>query len=235
MSSPTLYAVVPAAGVGARMGADIPKQYLSLNGQTILQHTLSGLANYSALKQIVVPIAAHDAWFAQQAIAQHEKIQTCEGGAERFESVLNGLNHLLDSGVDEHAWVMVHDVARPCLRHADIDKLISQGSEQGAILAMEVRDTMKRTDSSGAIINTVDRNQLWHALTSQLAPLGVLQRAISQCVAQGVNITDEASALEFIGLHPNVVAGHPSNIKVTRPEDLELAEFFLAHQPNPKR
>lgn len=229
MTSNSLYAVVPAAGIGSRMGADIPKQYLVLHGQTILQHTLAKLSNFSELEKIIVPISENDQWFVDQPISDHEKIETCSGGSERFESVLNGLNALLDQGVDEKAWVMVHDVARPCFQLSDLEKLFTERSEQGAILALEVRDTMKRTDSTGAIVQTVDRNHLWHALTPQLAPLGLLHRAISTCIQDGVAITDEASALEYMGLTPKTVAGHPSNIKVTRPEDLELAEFFLSH------
>lgn len=228
-TSNELYAVVPAAGIGSRMGADIPKQYLTLQGQTILQHTLAQLSRLSYLQKIMVPISSSDQWFDEQPISKHEKINVCVGGRERFESVLNGLNGLVDQGVNEKAWVMVHDVARPCVFLKDIEALFQQRSEQGAILALEVRDTMKRTDANGRITNTVERDQLWHALTPQLAPLGVLRDAIVQCISDNVAITDEASALEYIGLQPKVVAGHPSNIKVTRPEDLELAEFFLSH------
>jgi len=229
MTSNSLYAVVPAAGIGSRMGADIPKQYLVVQGQTILQHTLAKLSTFSELEKIIVPISENDQWFVDQPISKHEKVQTCKGGSERFESVLNGLDHLLKQGADENAWVMVHDVARPCFQLSDLKNLFARRSEQGAILALEVRDTMKRTDATGAIVKTVDRKNLWHALTPQLAPLGLLHRAISTCIQDGVAITDEASALEYIGLNPKTIAGHPSNIKVTRPEDLELAEFFLSH------
>lgn len=229
MVSETLYAVVPAAGIGTRMGAEIPKQYLELQGKTILQHTLQTLTAFYSLEKIMVPISANDQWFANQPASNHEKIQTCQGGSERFESVLNGLNALIDQGAELDAWVMVHDVARPCIFPSDLEKLFSARSEQGAILALEVRDTMKRTDDEGRIIDTVERKHLWHALTPQLAPLGVLRDAISKCVSDGVSITDEASALEYVGLKPIAVAGHPSNIKVTRPEDLELAAFFLSH------
>lgn len=228
MASDTLYAVVPAAGIGSRMGAEIPKQYLILQGQTILQHTLQKLTQFSAIEKIMVPISENDQWFADQPISTHKRIQTCIGGSERFESVLNGLNALIEQGADEQAWVMVHDVARPCFFQSDLENLFAQRNQQGAILALEVRDTMKRTDAAGNIIDTVERENLWHALTPQLAPLKVLRDAIAQCIAQGVQVTDEASALEFIGLQPKAVAGHPSNIKVTRPEDLELAMFFLS-------
>lgn len=221
------YAVVPAAGIGSRMGADIPKQYLKLHDQTILQHTLSKLSEFTQLEKIMVPISTDDQWFSSQPISTHEKIQTCSGGAERFESVLNGLNALLDLGVDTQAWVMVHDVARPCFSMDDLQKLFDHRSDQGAILALEVRDTMKRTDAQGRIQNTVERKQLWHALTPQMAPLGALRDAISKCIENGIEVTDEASALEHVGLQPIVVPGHPSNIKVTRPEDMDLAEFFL--------
>lgn len=228
MTSHSLYAVVPAAGIGARMGAHVPKQYLLLNHHTILQHTLSKLVDSQMFKSIVVPVATGDIWFDKQPVAHSNNVKTCLGGSERFESVLKGLISLAEQGANDDDWVMVHDVARPCIKVSDLNALWEQRSNQGAILGLEVRDTMKRTDTQNSVIATVDRNRLWHALTPQLAPLGVLREAIEYCIEKGIDVTDEASALEHVGLSPKIVPGHPSNIKVTRPEDLELATFFLS-------
>ncbi len=222
-----LYAVVPAAGIGARMKADRPKQYLLLQNKTILEHTLEKLLEFSELKEIVLSVSKDDAYFSDLPIKSNPKITICDGGKERFHSVLNGLKTLLEKGVGRDAWVMVHDVARPCIRLQDLNNLFKNACEQGVILGQPVRDTMKRSNDNGMVISTVDRTHLWHALTPQLAPLGILYDAISKAIADGVNITDEASALEYVGLSPKMLAGHPSNIKVTQPEDLEMANVFL--------
>lgn len=222
-----LYAVVPAAGVGARMMADRPKQYLLLDDQTILEHTLTRLINFPAFKKIIVSISQDDPYWPELEISKDKKIQACQGGAERYDSVLSGLQTLLDDGVSKSAWVMVHDVARPCIAPCDLQNLLMNAHEQGSILGMPVRDTMKRANDQGQITKTVDRDLLWHALTPQMAPLGVLYDAIKQALTDGINITDEASALEYAGLKPFMVAGHASNIKVTHPDDLDLARAFM--------
>jgi len=227
-----VFAVVPAAGVGSRMQADRPKQYLELHGQTVLEHTLNRLLAFSPIEKIVLPVSSDDAYWKDISLNGHPKIVSCEGGRERFESVLNGLKKLLEFGAQKEDWVMVHDVARPCIQHDDLQKLLDDASEQGSILGAQVRDTMKRTKDSGEIITTVNRENLWHALTPQLAPLGVLIKAIETSIEDGVNITDEASALEHVGLAPKMVAGRPSNIKITRPEDLALAGMYLSNQVN---
>jgi len=227
-----VFAVVPAAGVGSRMQADRPKQYLELHGQTVLEHTLNRLLAFSPIEKIVLPVSSDDAYWKDISLNGHPKIVSCEGGRERFESVLNGLKKLLECGAQKEDWVMVHDVARPCIQHDDLQKLLEDASEQGSILGAQVRDTMKRTNDKGEIITTVERDNLWHALTPQLAPLGVLIKAIETSIEDGVNITDEASALEHVGLAPKMVAGRPSNIKITRPEDLALAGMYLSNQVN---
>ena len=227
-----VFAVVPAAGVGSRMQADRPKQYLELHGQTVLEHTLNRLLAFSPIEKIVLPVSSDDAYWKDISLNGHPKIVSCEGGRERFESVLNGLKKLLGCGAQKEDWVMVHDVARPCIQHDDLQKLLDDAGEQGSILGAQVRDTMKRTNDKGEIITTVERDNLWHALTPQLAPLGVLIKAIETSIEDGVNITDEAAALEHVGLAPKMVAGRPSNIKITRPEDLALAGMYLSNQVN---
>lgn len=225
-----LYAVIPAAGIGARMKADRPKQYLELAGKTILEHTLEKLIAFPLLEKIVVAISPDDEYWPDIELKNHPKIESCEGGLERYDSVLNGLKHLTCLGVKGDNWVMVHDAARPCISHVDLKKLYQSANDQGSLLGLQVRDTMKRTDTNGQILSTVDRDNLWHALTPQLATLDTLSSAISKALDDEIKITDEASALEYAGLSPKMVAGDPSNIKVTRPDDLELAEAYLVNE-----
>ena len=220
-----LTAIVPAAGIGSRMGADCPKQYLTLAGKTILEHTLGCLLSHSAIARVIVALAPHDEWFEQLAVAADPRILRVEGGIERAYSVLNALH------VAEGKWVLVHDAARPCLTHEDLDALIASAMAcDGAILGSRVRDTMKRTDGAGNIVATVEREQLWHALTPQMFPTGTLKRALEEGLALGALITDEASAMERAGFTVKMVEGRADNIKVTRPEDLSLAELFLQQQ-----
>lgn len=220
-----LTAIVPAAGIGSRMGADCPKQYLTLAGKTILEHTLGCLLSHPAIARVIVALAPHDGWFEQLAVAADPRILRVEGGIERAYSVLNALH------VAQGKWVLVHDAARPCLCHSDLDKLITTAMAcDGAILGSRVRDTMKRTDGAGNIVATVEREQLWHALTPQMFPTGTLKRALEEGLALGALITDEASAMERAGFTVKMVEGRADNIKVTRPEDLSLAELFLQQQ-----
>ena len=225
MTSPRVVAVIPAAGVGSRMQADRPKQYLSLNGKTILEHTIDALLNHPLIDDVIVAISQGDEYFDQLGLRQ-KPIRVVDGGKERADSVLNGILSL-----DDNDWALVHDAARPCVDDADISNLLSLiGSEDvtGGILATPVRDTMKRVKPSSNIIShTEDRNGLWHALTPQLFPAMLLKRALQEGLAQGVSITDEASAMEFAGHSVAMVSGSPANIKITHPADLPLAEFYL--------
>ncbi|WP_242695034.1 2-C-methyl-D-erythritol 4-phosphate cytidylyltransferase [Shewanella sp. 4t3-1-2LB] len=227
-ASQTVVAIVPAAGVGSRMGADCPKQYLPLLNGCILGYTLQLLLNHPAISQVVVALHPQDRYFTQLPQASHPKILTVVGGSQRADSVLAALKQLSQPDV----WALVHDAARPCLTHADIDKLLASRQQfpQGAILAAPVRDTMKRAAVDGSISETVSRDALWHALTPQLFPAQLLQHNLSQAIAAGVQITDEASAMEWAGVRPGLVAGRSDNIKVTHPEDLPLAALFLQHQ-----
>lgn len=225
------WALVPAAGVGSRMGADIPKQYLSIANKTIIEHTLGRLLSVSALQKIVVAIAPEDPYWPKLSLNSHSRLIVADGGAERCHSVLNGLRVLADT-VDENDWVLVHDVARPCVRISDIYKMMDALADHpvGGILAMPVRDTMKRGDNEGNIIETVDRNHLWHALTPQMFRLGVLKRSLESALEKGALVTDEASAMELAGHIPKLVEGARDNIKVTFKSDLALARFYLQEQ-----
>jgi len=227
----SVWAVLPAAGIGSRMQADRPKQYLPLKGRFLLEHTLECILSYPTIRKAVVVLSPEDPYWPDSQYADHPDVIRAQGGSERCHSVLNGLKALGNLASDND-WVAVHDIARPCLRHSDLDALFAGLGESGAILASPTRDTMKRgslqTDGSVTIDHTVDREQLWHALTPQVFRLGALRSALEQALAMGFEVTDEASAIEHAGGQPRLVAGRADNIKVTRPEDLALAELFLS-------
>ena len=224
-----LAAIVPAAGRGNRMGSALAKQYLLLAGQTMLEHSVNALLRCPIIERVVVALAADDQHFQQLALACEPRISSVVGGSERADSVLAALDALAAEGFQ---WVLVHDAARPCVPLADIERLIDHclNSGQGGLLAAPVRDTMKRGDASGLVLDTVPREQLWHALTPQMFPTGTLKRALEEGLALGALITDEASAMERAGFTVKMVEGRADNIKVTRPEDLSLAELFLQQQ-----
>lgn len=224
------WAVIPAAGVGKRMQADRPKQYLELHGRTVLEHTLSRFLDHPQIAGVVVAVTDGDPYWRDLAIA-HPKLLTASGGEERCYSVLNGLQ-LLREQVAEGDWVLVHDAARPCLRHEDIDLLINtlQNHPVGGLLGLPVADTMKRTAADDTVIETVPRENLWRALTPQMFRLNDLYQALETALANRQVVTDEASAMELAGKAPKMVEGHGDNIKITRPHDLRLAELYLAEQ-----
>ncbi|MFM2640603.1 2-C-methyl-D-erythritol 4-phosphate cytidylyltransferase [Vibrio chagasii] len=223
----SVIAVVPAAGVGSRMKADRPKQYLTINGKTILEHTVEKLLAHPQVSQIVVAISDDDPYYPELPLTQNPQVIRVAGGSERADSVLSALDYIEKQRLGD--WVMVHDAARPCVQLSDIDKLIStaMSHDVGAILAAPVRDTMKR-GAQGQIDHTVERADLWHALTPQMFRAEPLWNVLSEALQQGVSITDEASAFEWKGFSPALVAGRSDNFKITQPEDLALAEFYLS-------
>ncbi|OOF55303.1 2-C-methyl-D-erythritol 4-phosphate cytidylyltransferase [Rodentibacter genomosp. 2] len=221
-----IIAIIPAAGIGSRMKAGVPKQYLTILGKTILEHTLSIMLNHHAISRIIVALGKDDPYSPTLSILSHEKIQLVEGGNSRAESVLNALNAIFE----ENAWALVHDAARPCLTETDLNKLLEINDDHGALLATPVTDTIKRSDASGTIITTEDRSQLWQAQTPQFFRADLLKKAIYNGLVQQQVITDESSAMELAGFRPHLVAGRSDNIKVTRPEDLALAEFYLTRK-----
>lgn len=226
--------VVPAAGIGKRMKTDCPKQYLHIAGKTVIEHTLANLLEHSQVKRVVVVLNPQDKLFAQLPIANNPSIEVVEGGQERCDSVLAGLNYLSD---EEEEWVLVHDAARPCLAQIDLTSLLqlAEQSNTGGILATPVRDTMKRAlgkkaNGQNIVRQTESREHLWHALTPQFFQLAGLKQALNEASIKDVNITDEASAMEFLGEKVILVEGRASNIKITQPEDLLLAEFYLTQK-----
>lgn len=230
------WAVIPAAGVGKRMRADRPKQYLPLRGKTVIEHTIARFDAHPRIAGIVVAISPGDGYWDEVAPTCSKPLHVAPGGKERCDSVLNALA-LLSKHAASDDWVLVHDAARPCLRPEDIDRLIDalERDRVGGILAVPVRDTMKRQDDAGRIRGTEEREGLWHALTPQMFRLGTLYSALERAMDEGAMITDEASALEHVGQQPLLVEGRGDNIKITRPEDLALADFFLQQEASESR
>ncbi len=232
MNKPNRYwSVVPAAGVGSRMGAAKPKQYLSLHGKTVIEHTLLRLATHPLVSGVVVAISSDDQHWQQLDLSAYSNIQSAEGGKERCHSVLNGLQ-LLSTIADQDDWVLVHDAARPCIHHDDISQMINALADHpvGGLLGLPVADTMKRTNPEADVLQTVSRDNLWRALTPQMFRLGQLHHALQSALDDHFLVTDEASAIEHIGLKPRMVEGRADNIKITRPDDLSLAEMYMAQQ-----
>ena len=223
MNSPRFWLVIPAAGVGARMQADRPKQYLQLAGRCIIEHSLDCFLEHPDLLGVVVCLAPNDPYWPTLACAQDPRIQRANGGTERADSVLQGLLQLSQMGADEDDWVLVHDAARPNLSRVDLDRLLTELADDpvGGLLAVPARDTLKRAGTDGRVAQTIDRSQIWQAFTPQMFRFGALQRALADALVSAVAITDEASALEWAGQAPRLIEGRADNLKITRPEDLE--------------
>ncbi len=224
-----LWCVVPAAGKGLRVGGDIPKQYLPLLDRTVIQCTLDRLS-LLPVEAIIVAVAEDDERAAAYAYRDASLLRFVTGGAERADSVLAGLEAIASQAADDD-WVLVHDVARPCVRLADIELLLQtvQVSAVGGLLANRVRDTMKR-GAGDCVLETVPRGDLWHALTPQVFRFGLLRAALLAARERSCVVTDEAQAVELFGESPLLVDGARDNLKITYPEDLKLAEAFLQLQ-----
>lgn len=231
VSSPRFFLVLPAAGSGRRAGLALPKQFVPLAGKPILQHTLERFAVLPEISAIVLAVDEQDVYtkdfLASLPAALRKRVLTVPGGTERMYSVLNALEYLagLAAGDD---WVLVHDAVRPCLRRSDIHRLFAalEGTP-GGLLALPVRDTLKRADAQGRVVATLDRSELWQAATPQMFRHGLLLRALREAAAAGLVVTDEAAAVERLGVPVQLVQGQTDNIKVTWPEDLQLAEALL--------
>ncbi len=223
----SIWAIVPAAGIGQRMAADVPKQYLPLAGKPILEHSVEKLLAVPGLTSVVVVLHPDDRSFNTLNL-DPGLVETTTGGAERQESVLNGLLHLQDrAGEDD--WVLVHDAVRPCVLTSDIEKLLGLVEDQqaGGVLAMAQDNTLKKADADNLITTTVDRSNLWQAMTPQVFRYGILKQALLDARDKHLVFTDEASAVEALGLRPLLVEGDRNNVKITRLADLKLAEMIL--------
>jgi 2-C-methyl-D-erythritol 4-phosphate cytidylyltransferase len=222
------WVIVPAAGSGRRLGADVPKQYLPLAGRLVIEWAIEPLLGRDGLLGICVALAADDRRFAQLPLSRHPGVEACAGGRERSDSVLRALR-AIESRAAAEDWVLVHDAARPCLERADVDALLAAvGADPvGGLLATPLADTLKHADDAVRSDRTVAREDLWRALTPQAFRYGVLREALERAEAEGAAITDEAAAVERRGLRPMLVDGRPENLKITRPRDLELAAAIL--------
>jgi len=227
----TVWVVIPAAGVGARMLTDRPKQYLQLAGRTVLEHSVSCFAHHPRVRGIVLAVSMDDTYWPELELPSSVPLHCVPGGETRAESVLSALNFLVALTQNEanDSWVLVHDAARPCVRREDIDLLLASLHDDpvGGLLAVPVRDTMKRAGDDGLVVHTEPRMGLWHALTPQMFRLSLLHASLQRALEQGMSVTDESSAIELAGYCPRLIEGHADNIKITRPEDLALAEFYL--------
>jgi 2-C-methyl-D-erythritol 4-phosphate cytidylyltransferase len=225
------WGIVPAAGVGKRMQAERPKQYLALKNSTVIEQTLTRLLQVKQLTAIVVAISTEDLYWSNLEVSKNSRIQTAQGGKERVDSVLSALKSIAELA-DVNDWVLVHDAARPCITQADVENLIAElkNHSVGGILGLASHDTLKLVNDELTIVDTVDRNIICRALTPQMFRYGELKQALEEATAKGWLITDEASALELQGKQPKMIAGRPDNLKITRPEDLALAQFYLEQQ-----
>jgi len=239
MSTPSAgyWAVIPAAGSGRRMASAVPKQYLTMHGRSVLEWSLQPFLDDVRCHAVIVAIAVDDEHWSRLNL-RHHKLHVVFGGAERADSVLAGLNALLDDQAPRtrrqaamNDWVLVHDAARPCLHRDDLDSLLAaarDGETVGALLATPLADTLKQANADQRVAQTLSRADLWRALTPQMFRLGELRTALQHAAAQRVVVTDESSAMEAMGQYARLVAGRSDNLKITMPEDLLLAESILA-------
>ena len=216
-----IWAIVPAAGVGRRLGGTIPKQYLPLLGRTVIERSVDCLLAIADIKCVVVAIGPQDTYWQDLPCSQHPRVEVVTGGSERQESVLNALRFILDKG-EEADWV----------RADDIEKLIAElkDDEIGGLLVSAIDNTVKRvagSESPNRVAETLDRTQLFNALTPQMFRLDKLFRALNEAAEQAASVTDEASAIERMGWAPLLVTGSKTNIKITHSSDLLLAEAIL--------
>ena len=246
VSTTAFWAVIPAAGVGARMAADRPKQYLQLGGRSILEHSLGCFLDHPGLKGLVVSVACDDPFWPSLQCVADPRIVRADGGRERADSVLNALLHLHAQGASDDDWVLVHDAARCLITREQIERLIEACAqdETGGLLAVPLPDTLKcelprnglPADVPARVAATVPRDDKWLAQTPQMFRLGVLLQALESGLQHAPeHITDEASAIERLGLQPLLVQGSGWNFKVTYPEDFTLAEAVLLARQNSAR
>lgn len=231
-----IYFIIPAAGIGNRMGAEVPKQYLEIFGKTILTHTLTLFLSVKEIAGGVVALSKED---KTPLAIEHPHLWQVEGGATRAESVAAGLRFLEAKLQAEgknlaDVWIAVHDAARPGLKPSELSgfltQVIADAPAGGAIMAMPAQDTIKWVGAGNIIDKTLDRDQIWLAQTPQMAPLTLLSETMQKMLREGVNVTDEASVLEYNGYFPKVYRGYPHNFKITYPEDLKLMSLYFSER-----
>jgi 2-C-methyl-D-erythritol 4-phosphate cytidylyltransferase len=228
-TSKRCFALIPCAGVGARAGVAGPKQYAQVAGRAVVAHTLRALHAARGLAQSLVVLSPDDEQFEAAAPDAKNVWITRTGGATRAASVAAGLQALMERGAQTSDWVLVHDAARCLVTAADVERLMAecQHDAVGGLLALPLADTLKSATPEGRVAQTLDRAGKWLAQTPQMFRLGLLREALT---AAGDQVTDEASAIEALGLQPKLVKGHPDNFKLTWPEDFARAAVILEHR-----
>jgi 2-C-methyl-D-erythritol 4-phosphate cytidylyltransferase len=233
--SAKIIALIPAAGTGTRLGDSLPKQYLDINGQPLIVHTLQALARVSRIEKIIVVLSPEDQHWrglvanggaAWKTLAM--RVETINvGGKSRRDSVLNGLNAMSD-GENKNTWIMVHDAARPCIRSELVEQFIDEleNDSIGGLLALPLSDTIKLDDGNLRVAKTLSREKIWRAQTPQMFKFDLLQKALTA----SPNATDEAEAIEATGHQPKLVMGDSANLKVTYATDLKLAKMLLSEE-----
>ena len=226
-----VHALIPAAGLSVRFGGTTLKQYAHVLGKPVMAHSMDVVLGHPLVASVTVVLASDDGIYDELLRPQYPQVRTVPGGDSRAKSVLNGLNFIRQA-YPQSRWVLVHDAARPCLAADSLAELLQKGLafDQGAILAVPVSDTLKQQNEDGRIQQTVDRRGLWAAQTPQLFPIDELMMNLESAIKFGPLPTDEAEAMERSGCHPLLVPGLGSNIKITCPEDLLLAEFILSQK-----
>ncbi len=224
------------------MGGELPKQYLRLGGKSIAEHTLGSLLSLPQLHSILVCIHPQDHHWRRLRIARTPGLRTVPGGERRSQSVLNALQALKELAA-EGDWVLIHDLVRPCIQPADVERLLHAVGNHpvGGLLALPLQDTIKESAAPpgaslgvaqppSVVLRTLDRSRLWRAQTPQVFRYGMLLRALEECTARNHPVTDEAQALEVCAAAPLLVEGAPGNLKITHPQDLPLAALYLRHR-----
>ena len=239
-----IWGIVAAAGIGKRMMSAQPKQYLPLHGRRVIDHALLALCQSDSVDGVVVGIREGDRWWRAQPFEHQKLLAVSRGGEARAHTVLNALQQMLENNsADEEDWAMVHDGVRPCLAHADIERLVvaARSHAAGAVLVAKVTDTLKRGSREGVIEKTIGAGAdaiydvHWRALTPQMFRCGQLKTALQQSLERGILPSDESAAMEMSGIKPVAVEGHPANIKITVPADLELASLYLQDKQSGKK
>ena len=227
---PRFHVIIPAAGSGSRMGAEAPKQYLRLNGKSLIQHVIKVFDQATKINSIHIVLSEGDTHWRSTYLNLSSKAQVYHcGGETRAMSVLNGL-HAIASQVDEDDWILVHDAARPGLSNILLSQLINslENDAVGGLLALPLADTLKRADSEQCVAATLLRTDLWQAQTPQMFKYGTLKTALTDFKGAA---TDEAEAIEAMGLKPKLVNGELRNLKVTYPQDLAVLSALLNSKP----
>lgn len=228
---PRYFALLPAAGTGTRFGTEKPKQYATIGGKTLLQHAIERLASGLPLARIYVALTDHDPWYESSVATRDDQIAIRCGGETRADTVANALRSMDGAGADD--WIVVHDAVRPCIDAESLARLVREVADDpvGGLLAVPASSTLKRADERGRSVRTEPREGLWHAQTPQMFRFAVLREALARPGA--AQATDEAQAVEALGLHPRLVIGSGTNVKVTFAHDLALAAAIIAAQQSP--